>query len=692
MAPKLRPFSIPKRFPIWVSLNLRFSSSSCAARAQKSNIEVDPTLSSPIESVSAVRSLKNKLSLENLVGHTDSSIKIFRWASLQRNLTADTYCQVVLKLGFCGDTREMEELLREMVRSDCVGLGEKLEFLMGSLCGRGRLSEALGVFNVAVSGVRSLSISACNALLGAIVREMRDFDSVLFVYKEIVKMGIVPNVETLNCLIEGLCEMGHIDYALNQFRRMDKKGRVPNSRTFELVMRNLCSSDRVDEALKVLDEMSEIGCCPDRSFYGSIIPLLCRANRLDGAIKLFRVMIASDRSQDLSVHDNLISCLCENLLLDDAINLIEEMGEARLVPTGRMCVAVVKTYCKLCEFAKAKNFLDEMGVFEVEAYNALLESYCGTGRFFEAIKLLKEMEERGAIGRFSLNILIRRLCEEGEIRTAQEVVCRMIVSSYAPDAATYSSLIIGHSKNGSSNDALNLFQRVCGENCVLDSESYHELIEMLCSTKKILEAVEVFRYMSNKGCSLHGSSFSLLVREICQMGRVDEAIRLRAFAFSIGTLCNTAAYADMISGLCGLNKARDVAVIFSQMLVEGCTLDVETYCILVRALCVYNRVRESAILFDRMIGDGFIPDSDTLEVLLSCMVGCSRLHTIMHSLEKIIDQEGLPHSMIYNMIINGLWKEGHKQEASKFLDRMLGKGLVPDVATLGLLVGTVEVL
>jgi pentatricopeptide repeat protein len=91
-----------------------------------------------------------------------------------------------------------------------------------------------------------------------------------------------------------------------------------------------------------------------------------------------------------------------------------------------------------------------------------------------------------------------------------------------------------------------------------------------------------------------------------------------------------------------------------------------------------------------MINKGLVPDSDTLYNLLSCLAKHSQLYLISVSLDKLASDCEVLDSAMYNILINGMWKEGNKNDARRLLDLMLEKGWVPDAMTHGLLIGSAD--
>ncbi|XP_043701363.1 pentatricopeptide repeat-containing protein At1g62914, mitochondrial-like [Telopea speciosissima] len=696
MDAKLPQFIISKQIFRWGSVNKYISSYLCATHFQIST-ENDQNQPYNIEFQSKVVLLKNELYPDKLIRVLDSTnnlnaaVKIFKWASLQKRFrhTADTYSWIILKLGMAGNIREMDFFCNEMIKAKCSYAEEALVPVIDSFVRNHRLTEALRVLEVMKLGNYKPSVITYNVMLGSLVKEGSDFQSVLFFYKEMVKAGIVPNIDTLNHLLEALFQANRIISAIDQFRRMSMKGCSPNSRTFEILITSLCARNQVDESVSFLKEMFEQRCIGDRRFYNITIPIFCQVSRPDQAIRLFRMMRSSGFVPETFVYRILIQCLCENPELDEAIKLLEDMIETGLTPEADVYVDIVNGFCKVGQFSEARDFLDDNSISEVDPHNALLLGYCNAGNFFKAYKYLQKMVERNIADSFSWSILIRRLCENGGVRKTFEVLSRMIISSYVPECAIHSALVVGQCKVKKYESALELFYWVRAKYWLLDYDSYAELVEGLCHVAKLKEATEVLQYMSSSGCPLRASSLNVLIEAFCSSGKMDEAIRLRLLAFSSGTVCSPLAYTTIMHGLCNTNNAKYVLVLFSQMLVEGCALDVETYHVLLNGMCMQNRTNDCALLFGQMVANGSEPNSKALSKVLLFMAHHSQLHTITHTIEKLASKDEVLHPAMYNIVINGLLNEGQKHEACRFLDRMLEKGWVPDAVTHGLLIGTI---
>ncbi|KAL5217172.1 hypothetical protein ABZP36_017856 [Zizania latifolia] len=646
---------------------------------------------------SAIRSLRRNPEPERLAHLLDSTsdfnlaLRIFRWASYQGMPihTVDTYARMIAKLGDAGNHDEVGVFLKEMVKLDVPGLEKVMNDLVNFLSSKNRFDEAFLVIQHASSGNIKLPVSSCNGVLCGLVKEGRGLRLFMRAYMEVVKAGVLPDVETLNWLIEILCEAGRLDLALVQFDKMSKKRCTPNSHTFKILITALCSHGRADESVDLFDKMLQLRCIPDSCFYVKVLPLFCKFNKLKQASKLHQMMKEDKLQLDQYLYGALIRCFCQNQLLDDAVTIFNEM-----IASGHYLMStfvdIVECYCTLGQFHKAVSFLEENDVAEIETYNVLLRALCKSGRLPDSVSYLTELHARGLVNCNSWNIVITQFCNKGNIRRASELICRMIVSSCTADESTYSSVVSCYCKLGLYKNALDIFRRVSVSNLSLNSESFSQLIEGLCHMNKIQEAAEVFNYHCKRGCSITSESLEMLIQESCMAGTgmIRQAIKMRSLAVCTGTSCTFTTYNTIFQAVLHLKK-KDVLLLFAQMLMEGFLLNEYTYNCILHCFLTKETSFEAAILFNKMVKDGFVPDQATFELLVPDMACSSLLNMVSESLLTVVNMDGMMSPRISNIIIYGLIKEGFKSEACKFLDQMIEKGWVPDSKTHSILLGSI---
>lgn len=691
MAVKLLPLASPKKVHHCFNLFACLSSIPCAVDVEilRENHQVS---SSSSDYESNIKSLRDRLVPDNLIrvlcgtADTESSVRIFRWAALQKRFehTAGTYCVIILKLGLAGNVKEMEGFCQNMIKDRCPGAEDALVSLVEKFVEHHSVNAAIQVLASMISGGFRPTTELFNAILGAIVAEKGDLKDVMFVYKEMVKAWRVPTIDTLNYLLEALFKAGWVDSALDQYRRMNKKRCRPNIRTFEVIIRNLTVKGQVDEAVQILKEMLELGLKMDSRFCTIVIPLLCRENRLTDGMRLFETMKAAKLVPDPPVYGTLIHHLCSNFLVDEANKLLEEMIDIGVMPSDDVLEDMVIGLCKLGKISKAIALLEDKQVLATSPHNALLSSCCNAGEFFLAKELLEKMCERDIADGGSWNILIRWLSEHLKLRQALQVLGKMIVASFILDSSTVSALVLGYCKLGKEDDAMKLFDWLCASCWVLDSLSYSEMIKSLCELGKNSKATEVFRCMSMKKHSLESSVFNMLIKGVFDKRGIHEAREMLSLAADCGVYYSDETYSIMLNGLS--EKPKYQLIVLAQMVIRGFEISSEAYATLIRgAFSSLDRVKEAALLFNLMVAEGLVPESECLLDLLSLFACHSQLHMISCSIDKLISALVLNLDMC-SLLINGLWKEGNKNKANELLDLMLERGWIPDATTHGLFI------
>ncbi|KAK9673330.1 hypothetical protein RND81_12G161000 [Saponaria officinalis] len=692
MAGKLKSLMISNKISNWVCL--KNFASICGAICAQNYPEIDQKLVNRTEIDPRIQFLKNDLCPDNLIRVLDkthdlnSAIRVFKWASLQKQFshTAGTYSKIVSKLGLAGNVDEMEGFCSEMVKFR--GGDEALGAVLDVFVSNGRLDEAMRVVLVLNSRRFKLCLRKWNNVLSGLVDGKRGFRDVMLMYKEMVKSGTVPDVDTLNNLIKALFDANMVDKALDQFRRMNKKRCVPNCRTFEIVIYGLLMSNRVDESVCVMNEMFEDGVIPDLSFCNKVIPLFSKENKLEQVMKLFDVIKSLDYELDFSTYESLINCLCLNMRISEAIELFDKMRNSGFNTSADVLMDLLNACCKLGKLDEGRKLLDDNQVVDTSPYNVMIRGYCDARRFLAAKDLLQKTLLMNVADDLSFNILFQGLCFAMFVNQAREVLGKMIISSHVPDSTTYSAFVTGECYLGKYNEALNLFQHVAENDGILDPYSYGELIKGLCKLEKFQEATEVFMYMSLRNSVLQSSQFSLLIEGLCATAKVDEAMKVLNFGHIHQNPVIISAYSSIMRCLLKLNRPNNSLFMLPQILKRGLVLDTETYCILIQCVIAMCETKYCVSFLNLMVGEDLVPDHETLASALPHFAYHSKLQTIWVSVDKLCRESQVIDSDMFNLLINGLYKEGFKTEACRLLDYMLEKGWVPDASTHGLLIGS----
>ncbi|XP_031269442.1 pentatricopeptide repeat-containing protein At1g12775, mitochondrial-like [Pistacia vera] len=196
--------------------------------------------------------------------------------------------------------------------------------------------------------------------------------------------------------------------------------------------------------------------------------------------------------------------------------------------------------------------------------------------------------------------------------------------------------------------------------------------------------MELFKQMVVVGCRADVITCNTLIGGMCKTGKISVAIKLLEEMVNghkeFGVICrpNVVTYNTIIDGLC---KARLVEkatqLLLEHMIQRGVVPNVYTYTILLNGYCLADRIGDARELFDSITRKGYRPDVVCYTTLINWEIRnyFEPISEIFSSLKLV------PNVVTYNILINGLCKNGQLEMANKLLLYMEGKGCAPDVVS-----------
>ncbi|KAG0460079.1 hypothetical protein HPP92_023207 [Vanilla planifolia] len=121
--------------------------------------------------------------------------------------------------------------------------------------------------------------------------------------------------------------------ANHMFRRMVFKGLVPDVVTYNCLIDGLCKTNRIGRARELFDDMLVKGCTPNRVTYNSFIRYYSVVNEVDKAIDMMRVMVEREHGMpSSSSYTPVIHALCESRRIKEARLFLLEMVNGGHIP------------------------------------------------------------------------------------------------------------------------------------------------------------------------------------------------------------------------------------------------------------------------------------------------------------------------------------------------------------------------
>ncbi|CAD6266884.1 unnamed protein product [Miscanthus lutarioriparius] len=205
-------------------------------------------------------------------------------------------------------------------------------------------------------------------------------------------------------------------------------------------------------------------------------------------------------------------------------------------------------------------------------------------------------------------------------------------------------------------------------------EVFDEMLALLSRTRLHDPARRIMRLMIWRGMRRGTKQFAHLMLSYSRAGKLRSAMRVLQLMQKDGCapdicICNVAVNVLVVAGR--VDKALEFA---ERMRRVGVDLDVVTYNCLIKGLCGAQRIVDALDMIGSMLQNGCLPDKVSYFTVMSFLCKEKRVAEVRNLLERMRNDAGIfPDQVMYNMLIHGLAKHGHADEALSFLRESEGK-------------------
>lgn len=309
-------------------------------------------------------------------------------------------------------------------------------------------------------------------------------------------------------------------------------------------------------------------------------------------------------------------------------DLLREIGSLRLVTTKTFIIAakVLASARELRKCVKVFRIMNGFGyVYSVETLNKVIEALCRS-------KLVVE---------------------------ANHVVLRL-KNVIRPNAITYRWLVYGFCDVGSLLEASKLWNLMTDQGIEPDIETVETMLETLFKNNKFTDGMKLFQSMRVKRIDDLGvSTYRLVIKWLCKKGKLGESYVMFEEMLQRGIKADNDTLASMVYGFMSKGRARE-----AYKIVEGIEKpDISVYHGLVKGLLRLKRASEATQVFREMIKRECEPTMHTYVMLLQGHMG------------KRGRKGSDPLVNFDTIFVGGLAKAGKSLEATKYVERVLNRGL-----------------
>ncbi|KAL0083508.1 hypothetical protein F4703DRAFT_1738696 [Phycomyces blakesleeanus] len=403
----------------------------------------------------------------------------------------------------------------------------------------------------------------CISSLLELAATTTDSHNIMFI-KDVIRdmksiFSFPPEPHQYNMLIHALCLHNKSNEAYQVFQRMRAKGLSPNVYSFNTLLGHYKRLNDVDKAIQLVNEMKQNGIARDASTYNIIFHLLLRNDMIEEAHDFWQQMtyerISPDvytysilfrivnKTGDIEMGEDLYKTILNQAQKKLAVNvdtvLVNELllfkgsvsqdlsGMLDLYAKSSILFPRVKldtvsynilldTCLKLNNPTKAYKIYKEMvdvGLSPDEVtYGTIIDAEVRMGDIDGAIQIFKEMCTKGImpteriVTRLS-NATAYKHNDASSVQCVFDIVKKLNASiGLTLDVKAYNALLSGLSKDGSSEQAQELFEEIfVQKGHVPDIVTYTNLIVSYINDQRIDEAMEIY-YDIRKRHSIHHKS------------------------------------------------------------------------------------------------------------------------------------------------------------------------------------------
>ncbi|XP_038987715.1 pentatricopeptide repeat-containing protein At1g55890, mitochondrial-like [Phoenix dactylifera] len=268
-------------------------------------------------------------------------------------------------------------------------------------------------------------------------------------------------------------------------------------------------------------------------------------------------------------------------------------------------VRLISLYGKAGMPANAAATFDQLPALgcprSVMSFNALLSACADAGdsdRMAAAFREIPAADPSIVPNVFSYNILIRVLCEKGDLDAAFNVLSLMENNEVAPDLISFNTLLNGFYSNKRFSDTEKIWTLMGEKNIEPDIKSFNAKLRALVSEGNTSEAVELVDELSRVGPKPDTFSFNALIKGHCQDGNLEEAKRLYLDLTNNGCAPNRGTFETLIPSLCEAGDLDLALKCCNESMSRRCVVDASMLQEVVEGLVKLSRVEEAKKLVE----------------------------------------------------------------------------------------------
>ncbi|MQM18265.1 hypothetical protein Taro_051252 [Colocasia esculenta] len=249
-----------------------------------------------------------------------------------------------------------------------------------------------------------------------------------------------------------------------------------------------------------------------------------------------------------------------------------------------------------------------------------------------------------------------------------------------PPAAAFEVLISAYAAQGSTDKAVECFQRMVAEfGSRRNTFTYNTLMWILIQEGMSLLAHSLYSLMLKADCRPNRSTYTILIDGLCKDGKTDDALALFDEMSQRRISPNTLVYTVVLSGLCRANRIADANKLLDSMTQNRVRPDSVTYNALIDGFCKMGCIDKAFELVNRFREEGPSLSLNAYSSLIDGLFRAGKFEEACLCYRMMLEDEKVaPDCVLFTIMIKGHMEASRIREAFAFLGEMTDRGINPD--------------
>eukprot|EP00736_Rhodelphis_marinus_P009094 Rmarinus@m.5930 len=386
----------------------------------------------------------------------------------------------------------------------------------------GQVDNALDVVNKAAEyyDARALpvphNLAVMELLISACVFH-GDMTTATNLLTKLLDSGMIPNVSTLNVIIQGYVRAKNMVKALDIHERMETGGwaaagggvvEAPDEYTLETLFGACVKEGDTTRAAAFLRKLQTCLGGGEKSSGKDVSSFV--ANQLK-RMKEQLIMAYSTEGKSMIAYTLLV----------------EAEGEYEDPLDASVYVECLVSLVRNKDFGRAYEVLKLRGSpGTADTYNILIRGLCEANLVDKAQNMLKDMRMRGVVpNQDTYNLIVRVLVLDGRLDRAHALLVDTSSAGQTKNASTYAALMKGYNEANRPKDAIQVFRELISADVTASCDVYDQLIIAHVINGDPVKGARVSRRMANLQLQPSMDAFNFLVKGFGETGQLRQAFQ-----------------------------------------------------------------------------------------------------------------------------------------------------------------------